>query len=146
MAATNGNSKSGESSSTTRRGRAKAATKTATTRSSRRRNKTDEATVDLSDDPVVEQANEHDLDVLKAAQRAKLIKFGILAAIAIVLITFVIQNADPVNLQILFMTVTVRLIWVIVGAVALGALAGFLLGSPPKSLRFHGPKRRKGDG
>lgn len=150
MATGDSNGNNGRKATPRGRSRAKAATKTPTKTPTKAAPTApvetgDDPIVELVDEPVVERANEHDLEVLMEERRAKLIKAGVLGAIAVVLITFVIQNADPVGLRILVFTVSVRLIWVIVGAVALGAAGGFLLGRPGKDLRLHGPKRRKND-
>jgi uncharacterized integral membrane protein len=104
-------------------------------------------------DPVVEAgspkaalaASETDLAKLQAARRARVIKAVALTAIAVVFITFVLQNAGPVGVRLLAWTVSVRLIWVIVASAVLGALAGYLVGRPEKRLLLHGPNRREED-
>jgi uncharacterized integral membrane protein len=90
-------------------------------------------------------ASQSDLAKLAAIRRARVIKAIALTAIALVLIIFVLQNADPVGVHILWGTVSVRLIWVIVASVLLGALAGYLVGRPAKNVLLHGPSRRQED-
>jgi uncharacterized integral membrane protein len=116
--------------------------------------KSDAPVVDSAvDDPVVETggarealaASETDLAKLQAARRSKVIKAAILTVIALILITFVLQNAQPVGVQLLAWTVSIRLIWVIVAAAVLGALGGYLVGRPDRRLLLHGPSRREED-
>ena len=113
--------------------------------------------VDVSADPVIGAADpdsmtapvaelqaldqEH-LRKLAAAQRSRVIKAVVLAVIAVFFIVFVLQNAQPVNVKLVFGTVTVRMIWVIVVAGGLGALAGFLVARPDQNIHFHLPERR----
>lgn len=78
------------------------------------------------------------------AQRAeRLMKVGQLALIAIVFITFVLQNAQPVNVHFLLFSLNIRLIWVIFGCGLLGGVAGYLIGRPDKSLRALLPQKEK---
>jgi uncharacterized integral membrane protein len=152
------------------RSRTKAASSAGTTtrarvgRSSRRKSepKPNAPTVDISGDPVLEVADpetmtapvadlqaldQQHLQKLAAAQRSRVIKAIVLAAIAVLFIVFVLQNARPVNVKLVFGTVTVRMIWVIVASGGLGALAGFLIARPDQNIHFHLPERRgKGKG
>ena len=78
------------------------------------------------------------------AQRAeRLMKVGQLALIAIIFITFVLQNAQPVNVHFLLFSLNIRLIWVIFGCGVLGGIAGYLIGRPDKSLRALLPQKEK---
>lgn len=78
------------------------------------------------------------------AQRAeRLMKVGQLALIAIIFITFVLQNAQPVNVHFLLFSLNIRLIWVIFGCGVLGGVAGYLIGRPDKSLRALLPQKEK---
>ena len=76
-------------------------------------------------------------------QRERLLKVGQLTLIAIVFITFVLQNAEPVNVHFLLFSLNIRLIWVIFGCGVLGGAAGYLIGRPDKSLRALLPQREK---
>ena len=76
-------------------------------------------------------------------QRDLLVKTLQLTLIAIVFITFVLQNAQPVNVHFLLFSVDIRLIWVIFGCGLLGAAAGYLIGRPDKSLRALLPQKDK---
>jgi len=80
---------------------------------------------------------------MEARQRDRLVKVVQLTLIAIVFITFVLQNAQPVNVHFLLFSVDIRLIWVIFGCGLLGAAAGYLIGRPDKSLRALLPQKDK---
>jgi uncharacterized integral membrane protein len=117
----------------------------------------DKQVVDRSGEPVIDAADpesttapvaelqaldqEH-LRKLATAQRSRVVKAVVLAVIAVLFIAFVLQNAQPVNVKLVFGTVTVRMIWVIVVAGGLGALAGFLVARPDQNIHFHLPERR----
>ena len=70
-------------------------------------------------------------------------KVAQLTVIAIVFITFVLQNADAVNVHFLLFSLNIRLIWVIFGTALLGGAAGYLIGRPEKSLRSLLPQKEK---
>lgn len=106
----------------------------------------DDNAVGAAGDPdALIEANDEDLKKLEAARRAKVIKAAIIGLVAVALITFVLQNARPVEIHLLLWTVSMRLIWVVVVAVALGAFGGYLVGKPDKNVRLHGPRRRRED-
>jgi uncharacterized integral membrane protein len=81
------------------------------------------------------------LQQMEARQRERLVKVAQLTAIAIVFITFVLQNAQGVNVHFLLFAVNIRLIWVIFGCAFLGGVAGYLIGRPDKSLRALLPQK-----
>jgi uncharacterized integral membrane protein len=80
---------------------------------------------------------------MEQRQRDRLLKVAKLTAIAIVFITFVLQNAQPVNVHFLLFSLNIRLIWVIFGCGLLGGAAGYVIGRPDKSLRALLPQREK---
>jgi uncharacterized integral membrane protein len=80
---------------------------------------------------------------MEARQRDRLIKVAQLTVIAIVFITFVLQNAQGVNVHLLLFSVNIRLIWVIFGCAVLGGAAGYLIGRPDKSLRALLPQKKQ---
>jgi uncharacterized integral membrane protein len=87
------------------------------------------------------------LQKLEAHRRERLTKVLQLTLIAIVFITFVLQNADTVNVQFLVFSVNLRLIWIIFGCALLGGAAGYLIARPEKSLRsLLPPKEQKPTG
>lgn len=83
------------------------------------------------------------LQNLEAQRAERLTKVAQLTLIAIVFITFVLQNADPVDVHFLVFSLNIRLIWVIFGCGLLGGLAGYLIGRPDKSLRTLLPEKEK---
>jgi uncharacterized integral membrane protein len=83
------------------------------------------------------------LQQMEDRQRERLFKAIQLTLIAIVFITFVLQNADGVNVTFLLFSVNIRLIWVIFGCGLLGGAAGYLIGRPDKSLRALLPQKEK---
>jgi uncharacterized integral membrane protein len=113
--------------------------------------------VDISDDPIIEAAekqpaeahaaelqalDEEHLQKIKASQRARLIKAGILAGIGVLFIVFVLQNAKSVDVKLIFATISVPLIWVIVVPALMGAAACYVIARPEKDIHFHLPERR----
>jgi uncharacterized integral membrane protein len=83
------------------------------------------------------------LQNLEAQRAERLVKIVQLALIAVVFAVFVLQNADPVDVNFLIFSLNIRLIWVIFGCAALGGVAGFLIGRPEKSLRDLLPQKEK---
>jgi uncharacterized integral membrane protein len=83
------------------------------------------------------------LQNLEAQRAERLVKVGQLTLIAIVFITFVLQNAQGVNVHFLLFAINIRLIWVIFGCGLLGGVAGYLIGRPEKSLRALFPDKAK---
>ena len=80
---------------------------------------------------------------MEARQRERLVKVVQLTLIAIIFITFVLQNAQGVNVHFLLFALNIRLIWVIFGCGLLGGVAGYLIGRPDKSLRAMLPQKEK---
>ena len=83
------------------------------------------------------------LQNLEAKRAERLVKVAQLTLIAIVFITFVLQNSQGVNVHFLLFAINIRLIWVIFGCAVLGGVAGYLIGRPEKSLRALLPQREK---
>ena len=83
------------------------------------------------------------LQNLEAQRAERLMKVAQLMLIAIIFTTFVLQNADPVNVHFLVFSLNIRLIWVIFGCGLLGGVAGYLIGRPEKSLRALLPQKEK---
>jgi uncharacterized integral membrane protein len=84
------------------------------------------------------------LHQMEARQREQLVKVAQLTLIAIIFITFVLQNAQGVNVHFLLFALNIRLIWVIFGCAFLGGVAGYLIGRPDKSLRALLPRKDRG--
>ena len=62
---------------------------------------------------------------------------------AVLLVLFIVGNAQPVEVNFLFGTFHPRLIWVMVTCAVLGGILGYLLGRPGHEAKS---KKRKGDG
>jgi uncharacterized integral membrane protein len=86
------------------------------------------------------------LDRLRQDRRQKLVRAGAIVLLLVLLIVFVLQNSQPVEVHLLFVSGTPRLIWVIVFCAALGGVVGYLLARPGKSTRLHQPRAGKGRG
>ena len=83
------------------------------------------------------------LQNLEAQRAERLVKIVQLALIAVVFAIFVLQNANPVDVNFLIFSLNIALIWVIFGCAALGGVAGYLIGRPEKSLRDLLPQKEK---
>jgi len=83
------------------------------------------------------------LQNLEAERAERLKKVAQLGLIAVIFITFVLQNADPVEVHFLVFSLNIRLIWVIFGCGVLGGVAGYLIGRPEKNLRALLPQKEK---
>lgn len=83
------------------------------------------------------------LQNMEAARAERVMKVAQLTLIAVVFITFVLQNAQGVNVHFLLFSLNIRLIWVIFGCGILGGVAGYLIGRPEKSLRALLPQKEK---
>ena len=83
------------------------------------------------------------LQNLEAQRAERLVKVAQLTLIAVIFAIFVLQNADPVDVNFLIFSLNIRLIWVIFGCAALGGVAGYLIGRPEKSLRDLLPQKEK---
>lgn len=83
------------------------------------------------------------LQQMEDRQRERLMKAGALTLIAIVFITFVLQNSESVAVTFVVFSLSIRLIWIIFGCALLGGAAGYLIGRPDKSLRALLPQKEK---
>lgn len=83
------------------------------------------------------------LQNLEAQRAERLVRIVELTVIAVIFAVFVLQNADPVDVNFLVFSLNIRLIWVIFGCAALGGVAGYLVGRPEKSLRDLLPQKEK---
>lgn len=73
-------------------------------------------------------------------QRRQLARVVVLVVVGILLVTFIFQNTRRVHVHFVFFTAESSLIWVIVLALALGFLGGWLL--PPSIRRWRARRRR----
>jgi uncharacterized integral membrane protein len=90
------------------------------------------------------QADRDHLKRLREARQRKLLKAGVIGIVLVALIIFVLQNAQPVEVHLLFLSGRPLLIWVIVACAALGGIVGYALGRPSKDTRLHGEAGSRG--
>jgi uncharacterized integral membrane protein len=88
-------------------------------------------------EPTVSQertrADAEHLKRLRKVRQQRLVRAGLVVALLVVLIVFVLQNSQPVPVKLLVLEGNPRLIWVIVLCAAIGGVVGYLLGKPPKA-------------
>jgi uncharacterized integral membrane protein len=85
--------------------------------------------------PPRSRAEAEQLKRLRRVRQQRLLRAGVVGLLLVVLILFVLQNAHPVRVNLVFVESDARLIWVIVVCAALGGVVGYLLGKPPKTVR-----------
>jgi uncharacterized integral membrane protein len=61
-------------------------------------------------------------------QRRQLITVGLLVAVAIVVLAFILENRDPVKISFIVFDAETSLIWLIIMSLVAGALMSHLLG------------------
>lgn len=59
------------------------------------------------------------------------------AVLVLAIIVFVLENSRPVELSFLSWTFSLRLVWLVVVSLALGAIIGYVVGRPAKDLELH---------
>jgi uncharacterized integral membrane protein len=84
---------------------------------------------------------------LQRARQARLGKLTVVIVILIGLIVFILQNSQPVQVELLFTTIHPRLIWVLLACATiggiLGGIVGYLIARPSRKVRLHEkPSRR----
>jgi uncharacterized integral membrane protein len=84
------------------------------------------------------KADQEHLKRLREIRQRKLLRAGLVGILLIALMIFVLQNAQPVEVNLLFFSGRPLLIWVIVACAVLGGVVGYLLGRPSKTTRLHG--------
>lgn len=70
------------------------------------------------------------LGQILAAERAKIAKVILGIALVVIFILFIVANSDDVEVDFVFFSSKIALIWVFLGCALLGALATWLLGRP----------------
>lgn len=61
-------------------------------------------------------------------QRRQLITLGLLVAVAILVLAFILENRDPVKISFIVVDANTSLIWLIILSLVAGAVLGHLLG------------------
>ncbi|MGH2740733.1 MAG: LapA family protein [Actinomycetota bacterium] len=80
--------------------------------------------------PPEREAEEPGLGQIMAAERAKFAKVVLGLAVLVIFIVFIVQNSDEVDVDFVFFSSRIALIWVFLGCALIGALATWLLGRP----------------
>jgi uncharacterized integral membrane protein len=68
------------------------------------------------------------------ARRDRLVKVLIGVLLVVLLVVFVSTNLDRTEVQFVFFTASVPLIWVMLGCALLGGVVGFLIGKPGRQI------------
>ena len=74
-------------------------------------------------------------DERDAARRRLAIQAGVIGVLVLIALVFVVQNSQPVEVDLLVSTRHPRLIWVILGCLAAGFVVGFWIGGPWRNHR-----------
>lgn len=88
----------------------------------------------------VREEAEH-LEALARARRARVARVTLALGVGVVLMLFILWNAQPVKVNFVFVTRHPPLIWVMLACAVLGGLIGYVVGRPGKQVRL----RRDGD-
>jgi uncharacterized integral membrane protein len=92
---------------------------------------------DRTDPEDPRRADARHMKRLTRARRARVAKTVLALVIVVGLLVFVLQNAGPVAIRFFFTTAHPKLLWVLVGCVLLGGVAGYLVGRPGKRTKLH---------
>ena len=68
---------------------------------------------------------------------------GVLGLVAVLLVVFVIENWQPVDVRFWGVHSHPRLIWVIVGCLVIGGVVGYLMARPSRKRQGRGDKAGK---
>ena len=77
------------------------------------------------------------------ARRNRLVKVLIGVLLVVLLVVFVSTNLDRTEVQFVFFTASVPLIWVMLGCALLGGVVGFLIGKPGRQMGRKKPREQK---
>jgi uncharacterized integral membrane protein len=87
------------------------------------------------------QADKEHLRGLQRTRQTRLAKALVGLALAAILVVFILANSQTVQVNFVFATRRIRLIWVMFACAVLGGVLGYLVGSPGMRARLH--KRRE---
>jgi uncharacterized integral membrane protein len=76
------------------------------------------------------------------ARRDRLVKVLIGVLLIVLLVVFVSTNLDRTQVQFVFFSANVALIWVMLGCALIGGIIGFLIGRPGKQIGRRGSGER----
>jgi uncharacterized integral membrane protein len=69
---------------------------------------------------------------LARRRRRRLIRAGLLLVAVVAVIVFVVENSQPVQVHLWFVTRRPRLIWVVLSCLVIGMLVGYVLSAPER--------------
>ncbi len=75
-----------------------------------------------------------DLDLARRATRRRAVQVVSLLALVVILVAFVVENAQRVKIHFVFFSKDVRPIWLMLTCVLLGGAVGYLVGRPGKQV------------
>jgi uncharacterized integral membrane protein len=84
-----------------------------------------------------------DLELARRRRNRRLARTGVVGLFGLLLIIFVIENSQTVNVRFWGVHSHPRLIWVIVGCLAIGGAVGYFIGRPGRR-RGNKGRARKG--
>ncbi|HJP64843.1 MAG TPA: lipopolysaccharide assembly protein LapA domain-containing protein [Actinomycetota bacterium] len=79
--------------------------------------------------------------LVRRARQARVAKVLVALALLVIVIIFVIANSQGVEVDFVFVTRHPPLIWIMLGCIVIGGIAGYFVGRPGKEFR----RRRKRD-
>jgi uncharacterized integral membrane protein len=82
------------------------------------------------------------LKALQRARQARVAKVLVGLGILIVLIIFVLANANPVEVHFVFVTRHPKLIWVMIACAALGGILGYIVARPGRRIHLRDSSKR----
>ncbi len=85
-----------------------------------------------------------DLDLARRATRRRVVQLVSLLALVVVLVAFVVENAQRVRIHFVFFSKDVRPIWLMLTCAILGGVVGYLVGRPGRQVGKPGKHEGKG--
>jgi uncharacterized integral membrane protein len=76
------------------------------------------------------------------ARRDRLVKVLVGLLLVVLLVVFVSTNLDRTEVQFVFFSASVPLIWVMLGCALIGGVVGFLIGRPGRQIGRRRPERK----
>ena len=90
-----------------------------------------------------EHPGREDLDLLARRRRRRAVRGIAFLAVLVVVLTFVVQNSQPVRVHFWFVNRHPRLIWVVLACLVLGTVFGYVLGGPERKATRQARRRDK---
>ena len=81
-----------------------------------------------------------DAELARRRRRRRLVRTGGVLVLAVLVLVFVLDNAQPVEVRFWGVHSHPRLIWVIVGCLVIGGVLGYLVGRPTRRKKARAAK------